>query len=406
MIKAFSISVLLFCMVCGSCLQHARAQSELLSNLHASDANGGYEPEVLKIIETLQAGRLEDALVKADAHLIRFPKSQIGHLLRADILQSMATGLSDIGAQSALPDTNLNGLKHQLRNRWIHKAYQDQESHTKVPSSLLELGEHPYVLVADMPNGRLYVYQNINGEPRLIKDYYLTVGSEGYGKQVEGDNKTPVGVYEINDFIEGKKLPDLYGKGAFPVNYPNRFDRYLKRTGYGIWLHGTPSDTYARSPWASEGCFVLSNDDLLDISKYVSAEKRTPVVLSDEIEWLAADELKQRRARYLAVIEKWRADWESLDIEALAANYTKRDFNFGKGDFNTWLKRKKEISVNKTFVQVQIKIDSLFTYPGDDNLFVVKFRQNYLSNNFSSAADKLQYWKRGSDGAWKIIYEG
>ena len=383
-----------------------RAQTDTDINLHAVNANDGYEPDVLEIIEYLQAGKLDIALKKSDAHLAKFPKSQIGHLLRADILQGMATGLTEIGAQSALPETNLKGLKHQLRNRWIHKSQQGQNSHSKIPASLIALGDHPYVLVADMPNGRLYVYQNFNGEPRLVRDYYLTVGSEGFGKQHEGDNKTPVGVYEINDFIEGKKLPDLYGKGAFPVNYPNRFDRYLKRTGYGIWLHGTPSDTYARSPWASEGCFVLSNDDLLDISQYVSAEKRTPVVLSDGIQWVAFDELKQRRNDYLAVVEKWRKDWESLDVDAMVANYAEQDFNFGKGNYDNWLRRKKDVNNTKTFVQVQVKINSLFAYPGKDNMFVVKFKQQYLSNDFSSAAEKLQYWRRENDGSWKIIYEG
>ena len=390
MYRAVSIVALFSILMMGADVV-VRAQTGTDLKLHAVDANDGYEPDVLEIIEYLQAGKLDIALQKSDAHLAKFPKSQIGHLMRADILQGMATGLTEIGAKSALPETNLKGLKHQLRNRWIHKSQRGQDSHSKIPASLIALGDHPYVLVADMPNGRLYVYQNFNGEPRLVRDYYLTVGSEGFGKQHEGDNKTPVGVYEINDFIEGKKLPDLYGKGAFPVNYPNRFDRYLKRTGYGIWLHGTPSDTYARSPWASEGCFVLSNDDLLDISQYVSAEKRTPVVLSDGIQWVAFDELKQRRNDYLTVVEKWRKDWESLDVDAMVANYAEQDFNFGKGNYDNWLRRKRDVNNAKTFVQVQVKINSLFAYPGKENMFVVKFKQHYLSNDFSSAAEKLQY---------------
>ena len=395
----FAVSAVLIC-------PNVAAQQDDSANIHAYSTNGEYEPGVLEVVELLQAGRLEHALEKADSHLAKFPKSQIGHLLRADILQSMATGLVEVGEQSSIPQKNLDGLKHQLRNRWIHKTFEEQDIHSKVPASVISMGDHSHVLVADMPNGRLYVYQNVNGDPHLVKDYYLTVGSQGYGKEVEGDNKTPVGVYEINDFIEGKKLPDLYGKGAFPVNYPNRFDRYLKRTGYGIWLHGTPSDTYARSPWASEGCFVLSNDDLLDIGQYLSVENKTPVVLSDAIEWLPLDELKQRRAMYLKVLEEWRADWESLDVNALVAHYASKDFNFGRGNYASWLKRKRNVNKAKTFVQVQLKVDSLFSYPGQQDMVVVKFKQQYLSNDFASATEKLQYWERGSDGRWKIIYEG
>jgi len=395
----FAISAVLIC-------PNAVAQQDDSAKIHAYSTNGEYEPGVLKVVELLQAGQLEHALEKADSHLAKFPKSKIGHLLRADILQSMATGLVEVGEQSSIPQKNLDGLKHQLRNRWIHRTFELQDIHSKVPASVISMGDHSHVLVADMPNGRLYVYQNVNGDPHLVKDYYLTVGSQGYGKEVEGDNKTPVGVYEINDFIEGKKLPDLYGKGAFPVNYPNRFDRYLKRTGYGIWLHGTPSDTYARSPWASEGCFVLSNDDLLDIGQYLSVENRTPVVLSDAIEWLPLEELKQRRAMYLKVLEEWRADWESLDVNALVAHYAKQDFNFGRGNYANWLKRKRNVNKAKTFVQVQLDVDSLFSYPGQQDMFVVKFKQQYLSNDFASATEKLQYWARDPDGRWKIIYEG
>ena len=406
MTKVVSMFILLCTLLMGVNAIVCAQVNEGAESLHAYKANDGYEPQVLEIIEALQAGKLDLALKIADAHLANFPKSQIGHLLRADILQGMATGLTDIGAQSALPESNLNGLKHQLKNRFLHKAHAQNDRHKQIPASLVALGQHDYVLVADMLYGRLYVYKNVNGDPLLVRDYYVSVGSEGFGKQVEGDNKTPVGVYKFNDFIEGKKLPDLYGKGAFPVNYPNRFDRYLKRTGYGIWLHGTPSDTYARSPWASEGCFVLSNDDLLDIGQYINVEQGTPVVLSDGIEWLDISELKERRSSYLAVIEKWRKDWESLDIDAMVAHYAQQDFNFGKGSFETWKKRKTEINSSKVFVQVQLEIESLFSYPGKDDMFVVNFRQNYLSNNFSSAANKMQYWKRGEDGSWKILYEG
>jgi len=213
-------------------------------------------------------------------------------LLRADALTALTGQLNSIADKAQLPEASVAGLTHQIRNRSKHRSDHELFAHQRIPSSLLVIGDHPYVVVTDMSQGRLYLYQNINGEPKLVRDYYMSVGSEGYGKQVEGDNKTPIGIYAINRYIEGPALPDLYGKGAFPVDYPNRYDRYLKRTGYGIWLHGTPSDTYARSPWASEGCFVLSNDDLLDIGKYVSAEKRTPVILSDTIEWLTPEQLK------------------------------------------------------------------------------------------------------------------
>ena len=373
--------------------------------MHAYAANGDYEPAVLSIIESIEAAQLEQALQKADAHIAEFPKSRVGHLLRADILQGMSGNLSELGAGSNLPESMIEGLKHQIKIRWAHTKQHQKSTHTLFPASLIHLGRHPYVLVADMPQGRLYLYKNNAGEPELVRDYYMTVGSAGFGKQHEGDNKTPIGVYEITRYIQGAELPDLYGKGAFPVNYPNRYDRYLQRTGYGIWLHGTPSDTYARPPWSSEGCFVVSNDDLLDVGQYLSAEKRTPVILSDSIEWLDGAALKKRRQDFSKVIERWKNDWESLDTKALVAHYAEQNFNFGEGDYQQWVRRKTQVNEAKTFVQLDIDIESVFAYPGVKDMIVVKYTQRYLSNNYSAESSKQQYWRLMDDKRWQIIYE-
>jgi murein L,D-transpeptidase YafK len=376
------------------------------AELHAYSANGNYEISILAIINEIKAGQLERAVDRADAHLHEFPKSQVGHLLKADALSALTGDLASLADNAPLPAASVDGLTHQMRNRWNHQTADAEKVHRKIPSSLLDIGNHPYVVVADMAQGRLYLYQNLSGKPRLVRDYYMSVGSAGFGKQVEGDNKTPIGLYAINSYIEGRALPDLYGKGAFPVNYPNRYDRYLKRTGYGIWLHGTPSDTYARSPWASEGCFVLSNDDLLDIGNYISAEDRTPVILSDTIEWLTPEQLEARKRSIVTVIRQWQRDWESLDIDAYTSHYQISDFNLGKGDYAAWKKRKKLVNEAKTFVQVDLKIQSLFAYPGVDDMFVVTYQQRYLSDNFSSKSEKEQFWKLDDRGRWRIIYEG
>ena len=360
-----------------------------------------YEPEVVAIVELLQQGDLEAALQAVDRHVIVYPKSRIGYLLRADILNAMSSAELTV----AIPQSSVvDGLQKQIGARWQHaKLHKTQEL---VPANLIELGRHKYVIVADMHHGRLYLYENIKGMPKLVNDYYLTVGSAGFGKRIEGDNKTPIGVYSIYQHLRSQQLPDLYGEGAFPVNYPNRYDRSLKRTGYGIWLHGTPSDTYARSPWASEGCFVLSNPDLLEIQQFIDVPGQTPVILSDAIEWVSPQDLSARRKQLLNVLDRWRDDWESLNTDAYLAHYTKENFNFGQKNFNAWSSRKHQVNRAKTFVQVDIDIESLFVYPGESDMFVVKYKQRYLSNNYSGEVSKEQYWQRNQQGHWKILYEG
>src|SRR6185436_1348699 len=101
--------------------------------------------------------------------------------------------------------------------------------------------------------------------------------------------------------------------GAFPINYPNEYDRRLGRNGHGIWLHGVPSDVYARPPRASDGCIVLSNQDLDSVARHLEVGL-TPVIIADELEWGEATTLEAERKGLADAFEQWRADWESRDI--------------------------------------------------------------------------------------------
>lgn len=399
-------------------LQHSRSALFLSvclmvcsSSLLAAVDDAVYEQDLLAILDVVRSGDLEQALTAVNAHLVSFPNSKSGLIIKADIISAMSGVVEEAGASAAImsqPELPalVEGYKKQLASRWIHVNKHAEQHHTLLPDSLLHMGEHKHVLVADMANGRLYLYANNDGTPSLVKDYYLTVGSKGYGKQTEGDNKTPIGLYEINKYIDDKELPDLYGKGAFPVNYPNKLDRYRKRSGYGIWLHGTPSNTFARTPWASEGCFVLSNADFVDISEYLSAEHRTPVILADEVNWVSLQQLEEKRTNFLQIVKQWQQDWESLDTQSYLQHYKQQDFNFGQQSFSGWAKQKKQVNRAKTFVQVDTDIKSLFQYPGEKDMFVVRYKQRYLSNNFKSESDKEQYWQLNDQGNWQIIYEG
>ena len=54
-----------------------------------------YEPAVLNIIETIKDGDLDSALVLADEHISKFPKSRVGHLLKADIRGVLAATVAE-----------------------------------------------------------------------------------------------------------------------------------------------------------------------------------------------------------------------------------------------------------------------------------------------------------------------
>jgi len=268
------------------------------------------------------------------------------------------------------------------------------------------MGTDQYILVGEMLTGRFFLFGNKNGKPTLITDYYMTIGKKGFGKQVEGDNKTPLGVYQVTHEIDGKTLPDLYGSGAFPIDYPNSVDRWRKRTGYGIWLHGTPSETYSRSPFASEGCFVLSNDDYDHIAPYIRDAKTPRVLLLEKINWLNQDEHKEHATAYINTLQSWVAGWESLDMQKYFSFYDRENFNFGKTSFNSWRQRKEAVSKHKQFVQVTLEVSGIYLYPGEKDMFKVDMKQYYYSNNYQGNADKTLFWKKDKAGNWKIIYEG
>src|SRR4029077_15203825 len=129
-------------------------------------------------------------------------------------------------------------------------------------------------------------------------------------KTREGDQKTPIGVYHVTANLPRQKLSDFYGAGAFPINYPNAWDRRLGRNGHGIWLHGTPSDTYSRPPRASDGCIVLANADLEAVARKLQIGS-TPVVIADALDWARPGEVEALKTDLLISIDLWRRDWES-----------------------------------------------------------------------------------------------
>jgi murein L,D-transpeptidase YafK len=210
-------------------------------------------------------------------------------------------------------------------------------------------------------------------------------------------------VYHVTANLPRQKLTDFYGAGAFPINYPNEWDRRKGRNGHGIWLHGTPSTLYSRPPRASDGCIVLANPDLATLVGRLQVGL-TPVIIADEIEWADAAAVEGDRRSLAAALEQWRADWESRDTERYLAHYSER-FTAGEQTLAGWQEHKRNVSLGKTWVQVGLARVSMFRYPRENDFVVVNFEQSYRSNNLSNVIRKRQYWIKES-GGWKILYEG
>lgn len=371
-----------------------------------------YEASLLKAIILFKIGRHGDALDGLDRLLTRVPTFHLAHLVRGDLLLAQARPVSDIGSSPLLArlDRNESGLallKEEAEARLA--AYLDTIPQGRIPASLTRL---PAVMgtavVVDKSAHRLYVYRRDGtGVPRLVQDFYVSTGKLGGNKLLKGDLKTPEGVYFVTSHIPDARLPSKYGIGAFPLNYPNDWDRRLGKTGYGIWLHGTDEGFYARPPLDSEGCVVLPNIDLRAAGAYIEPG-RTPVIIAESVAWLDEADWHRYQRELMAALEQWRRDWESLDVEAYLGHYADGFWSEGY-DLERWRARKQRVAVGKTEQVVSLDDVALFLYPrtaaeGRD-LAVAEFRQRYRSNNFSSDMQKRLYLVR-EEGTWKVLYEG
>lgn len=357
--------------------------------------------ELAGVYKAISQGQSASALGQIEALLLKAPNYNLLHLLRADVLLILSqkyTLRTSTGTSYALPALNathqqrINELQQEAALRLGGLVKQNQLNREPlIPKQLLKLADNePFALVVDSKMSRLYVYQNIpNASPKLVSDYYVTQGAQGNFKLKEGDNRTPIGTYFINGPVT-QKLPDLYGYGALNIDYPNAWDKKKGRTGHGIWLHGTPSETYARPPYASNGCVVLANPDVEMIFK-LAKNGAMPIVVVDKLEWIDAGALEKNKSTMLEALEQWRLSLEKGDLKTLGNSYSKT-FTASEGD-------KKNAVVNPS--KIALSNVAAIEYPGETDMVITRFDQSTAQ---ASVIRKQLYWKKES-GNWKIVLE-
>ena len=238
-----------------------------------------------------------------------YPNFKLGKIIYADLLSSYLQKKPLLSSNSK--DKELNDLKSEAKARInFNSVYKNNDL---LPYSIIQLSDNvDYAFLVELTKSRLYVVKNNNGVPEIIADFYVSIGKGGFNKVISGDNKTPVGIYKITSHLIDEDLPELYGNGAYPINYPNIWDKINNKTGYGIWIHGVPRDVYSRPPLTSEGCVVTSNHTLKKLSKYIST-KNTPVILVENVRWIKRNIWHENNKNAKNIIKFWKKTWESLD---------------------------------------------------------------------------------------------
>jgi murein L,D-transpeptidase YafK len=356
---------------------------------------------VKSLIEITQ-GKVQQALDTTEELLSKAPNFKLAHLVRGDLLMARTQQINGFGNSASRSPEVVQDFQNEARLRLEH--YMAQQKPRGLPEPLWQIDpSHKHIVVVDTDKSRLYLYQNDNGNPVYVSDYYVTLGKNGIDKFVEGDKRTPIGVYFAGAKIT-KQLPDFYGGMAYPLNYPNELDRHFGKKGHGIWLHGTPSDTYNRLPLASDGCLVMANPELKSLEPIFKSGK-TLLVVANNLQWLEANQIAAQKESLSKALESWRKDWESQNTEQYLAHYSK-DFFSQSTDYNGWIEQKRRIQASKPKVEIKLSNVSMLRYPNSkQEMAVVNFEQSFKSNHLDNRMHKRQYWVL-ENNRWKIMYEG
>jgi murein L,D-transpeptidase YafK len=372
----------------------------LIGTAQAETDSRSTEIKLANSLMAIKNNHLDIAMNEVDSLLRVNPNYKLAQLVKGDLLMAKAGQITGFGSAANASSDKIEDLRDEAR---VRLQRTQSIAPTQHPGYLWQLNEQQkYALVVDTSRSTLYVYENIKGEPRYVTDFYVTIGKLGTEKIVSGDKRTPIGVYFIQANLPKKQLADMYGSGAFPLSYPNEWDKKNNRTGNGIWLHGTPSDTYTRPPRASNGCVVLNNDDLTKLAPYLQVGI-TPVIITNKMAVISnADQID--RTALLNEIELWRRDWASMNNEAYLAHYAS-NFSSESIDFTAWSRQRKTFNSSKKWVKLSLSQLSMFNYPEQPGMVVVNFQQDYGSNNLTHHSTKRQYWIK-QNNRWKIVYEG
>ncbi|MFZ4586251.1 MAG: L,D-transpeptidase family protein [Candidatus Methylopumilus universalis] len=364
------------------------------------------EKMLVKSLVEISEGKVDVALKTIDALIKQTPNFKLAYLIQGDLLLAHAKQINGIGDETkGEKKEEVENLKNEAKVRI--ERYLNNLNLQNEPKIFAQLNDKDkYLFYVDAGSSRLYLYENIDGKLSYKDDFYVSIGKNGFGKQYEGDKKTPVGVYFTGKKIR-ESLSDFYGEAAYPLSYPNEIDIKNKRNGSGIWLHGTPKTTYNRAPLASDGCIVLSNPDLMKLSSVLDNNKIPIIISFQSLKDLESSNknLAERKLSLINAIERWREKWEDQDTESYLKFYSKNFFS-QKDNYDSWAERKRIIQAQKQKVFVGLSEISFFDYPNTENeMVLVDFIQDYKSPTINNKMNKRQYWIN-ENNEWRIMYEG
>jgi L,D-transpeptidase YnhG len=385
--------------------QHARPRANAaVSPKAAAVRDGEAEARLIEIYRLIGQGQTRVALGKAQVLVRDHPNFQLAQLVYGDLLVAQTRPLRTWGDVPEAVGAAGAQLLAELREESLlrMRALKERPPAGTIPAQFVQLSpRNKHAIAVDTSRARLYLFENTPTGLQLLADYYISVGKLGTDKLVEGDLRTPLGVYYVTSNLDPKSLKDFYGSGALPINYPNPYDVRRGRTGGGIWLHGTPPGQFSRAPKATDGCVVLANPDLERIIRTVEV-RSTPVVIAPSLRWVAPQSVAGESHGFAEALAAWRAAKVSGDVTKVLTFYTPDMSANGKG-VAEWLPTLKAEIGRARGRDLQLKDLSYLRWSDSAETMVVTFGEVPLGDRTGPV--KRQYWMRMGQ-QWKIFFEG
>lgn len=272
-----------------------------------------------------------------------------------------------------------------------------------LPAPLLSLRSQTgafsqYAFLVDKKNRTLTVWQTLDDKLKLVGAWPTDIGQRGGDKLVQGDLRTPEGIYFFQTTMDGRKVDfNNYGVRIFTLDYPNYFDRLEKKTGNGIWFHAIP-DTKSLLR-GSRGCVVVRNAVIEQLGKFIEL-KRTPMLIVDQVDYVTPEKWQTERDGLSAWLENWRKSWMGKDLDAYMALYSERFRSMGMNKAR-WRRYKQTLAERYKFIDVSLKDVQIFDQGPN---VVVRFLQSYKSDQKEDFGAKMIYALKTGD-KYEIVGE-
>lgn len=273
-----------------------------------------------------------------------------------------------------------------------------------LPAYLLEVPDSVTdILIADAGSATMHRFERSGNGVVAVDQRYMSIGTAGAGKQRAWDRKTPLGVYFITETLDTSKLHDKYGVAAFPLDYPNAWDKYNDRTGYGIWLHGVDRNNPQRPPLDTDGCLAIPNEELLRLVDRLQPLV-TPVIVAREIEWAEPTDIYATRTEFRAALDTWRESLEGGDLFTYLSMYAD-DFRYRDMDRDSWASYRYNVFNARKLGSVTLADVFLVADPEVPDLYLSRFTQVLQTTDGPVTTTKRLYWRRSDDSRWRIVSE-